>query len=185
MCCFFFFFSCSSQLLLLFNQLKTEILHSHIMEKTFVLIQELQTAAEKSFNLKKYFWKVCCPSIVYKQSTNHVCTISVIAYHASNWMTLIFVFYTERILAHWWSRAMVCESIDDRNYITCHAWFSKKLRGKLKINVIVKKQIDHNFPCSMLLQTIEMTWWKCSKLCSETTRRSQVLNLLWRHFNGL
>lgn len=61
-----FFFSCSSQLLLLFNQLKTEILHSHIMEKTFVLIQELQTAAEKSFNLKKYFWKVCCPSIVYK-----------------------------------------------------------------------------------------------------------------------
>ena len=87
------FFSCSSQLLLLFNQLKTEILHSHIMEKTFVLIQELQTAAEKSFNLKKYFWKVCCPSIVYKWSTNHVCTISVIAYHASNWMTHIFVFY--------------------------------------------------------------------------------------------
>jgi len=28
------------------------------MEKTFVLIQELLTAAEKSFNLKKYFWKV-------------------------------------------------------------------------------------------------------------------------------
>jgi len=27
------------------------------MEKTFVLIQELLTAAEKSFNLKKYFWK--------------------------------------------------------------------------------------------------------------------------------
>ena len=88
-----FFFSCSSQLLLLFNQLKTEILHSHIMEKTFVLIQELQTAAEKSFNLKKYFWKVCCPSIVYKQSTNHIWTISVVAHHASNWMTHIFVFY--------------------------------------------------------------------------------------------
>jgi len=28
------------------------------MEKSFVLIQELFTAAEKSFNLKKYFWKV-------------------------------------------------------------------------------------------------------------------------------
>ena len=89
----FLFFSCSSQLLLLFNQLKTEILHSHIMEKTFVLIQELQTAAEKSFNLKKYFWKVCCPSIVYKQSTNHIWTISVVAHHASNWMTHIFLFY--------------------------------------------------------------------------------------------
>jgi len=48
----------SSQLLHLFNQLKQEILQSHIMEKSFVLIQELLTAAEKSFNLKKYFWKV-------------------------------------------------------------------------------------------------------------------------------
>ncbi|KAJ7353843.1 hypothetical protein OS493_032118 [Desmophyllum pertusum] len=47
----------NSQLLHLFNQLKTEILQSHMMEKTFVLIQELLTAAEKSFNLKKYFWK--------------------------------------------------------------------------------------------------------------------------------
>jgi len=47
----------NSQLLHLFNQLKTEILQSHVMEKTFVLIQELLTAAEKSFNLKKYFWK--------------------------------------------------------------------------------------------------------------------------------
>ena len=28
------------------------------MEKTFILVQELLTAAEKSFNLKKYFWKV-------------------------------------------------------------------------------------------------------------------------------
>ena len=56
---FFFVFNVtSSQLLHLFNQLKTEILQSHIMEKTFVLIQELLTAAEKSFNLKKYFWKV-------------------------------------------------------------------------------------------------------------------------------
>ena len=56
--------SSSSQLLHLFNQLKTEILQSHIMETTFVLVQELLTAAEKSFNLKKYFWKVfidfCC-----------------------------------------------------------------------------------------------------------------------------
>ncbi|XP_022810236.1 uncharacterized protein C12orf56-like [Stylophora pistillata] len=42
----------NSQLLHLFNQLKTEILQSHIMEKTFILIQELFTAAEKSFNLK-------------------------------------------------------------------------------------------------------------------------------------
>ena len=48
----------SSQLLHLFNQLKTEILQSHMMEKTFILIQELLTGAEKSFNLKKYFWKV-------------------------------------------------------------------------------------------------------------------------------
>lgn len=47
----------NSQLLHLFNQLKTEILQSHIMEKTFILVQELLTAAEKSFNLKKYFWK--------------------------------------------------------------------------------------------------------------------------------
>lgn len=47
----------NSQLLHLFNQLKQEILQSHIMEKSFVLIQELFTAAEKSFNLKKYFWK--------------------------------------------------------------------------------------------------------------------------------
>lgn len=47
----------NSQLLHLFNQLKQEILQSHIMEKSFVLIQELLTAAEKSFNLKKYFWK--------------------------------------------------------------------------------------------------------------------------------
>ncbi|XP_068758501.1 uncharacterized protein C12orf56-like [Montipora capricornis] len=47
----------NSQLLHLFNQLKTEILQSHIMETTFVLVQELLTAAEKSFNLKKYFWK--------------------------------------------------------------------------------------------------------------------------------
>ena len=54
--CFFLLFS--SQLLHLFNQLKQEILQSHIMEKSFVLIQELLTAAEKSFNLKKYFWKV-------------------------------------------------------------------------------------------------------------------------------
>jgi len=53
-----FLFLFSSQLLHLFNQLKQEILQSHIMEKTFVLIQELLTAAEKSFNLKKYFWKV-------------------------------------------------------------------------------------------------------------------------------
>ena len=51
-------FHFSSQLLHLFNQLKTEILQSHIMEKTFILVQELLTAAEKSFNLKKYFWKV-------------------------------------------------------------------------------------------------------------------------------
>ena len=51
-------FVSSSQLLHLFNQLKTEILQSHMMEKTFILIQELLTAAEKSFNLKKYFWKV-------------------------------------------------------------------------------------------------------------------------------
>ena len=55
---FLFCFVSSSQLLHLFNQLKTEILQSHMMEKTFVLIQELLTAAEKSFNLKKYFWKV-------------------------------------------------------------------------------------------------------------------------------
>ncbi|PFX30130.1 Uncharacterized protein C12orf56-like [Stylophora pistillata] len=49
----------NSHLLHLFNQLKTEILqwHTCIMEKTFILIQELFTAAEKSFNLKKYFWK--------------------------------------------------------------------------------------------------------------------------------
>lgn len=47
----------NSRLLHLFNQLKTEILQSHIMETTFVLVQELLTAAEKSFNLKKYFWK--------------------------------------------------------------------------------------------------------------------------------
>ena len=36
-------------------------------------------------------------------------------------------------------------------------WFSEKLRRKLKISVIVKKQIDHYFPWSTLLQTIEMT----------------------------
>ena len=53
-----FLFLFSSQLLHLFNQLKQEILQSHIMEKSSVLIQELLTAAEKSFNLKKYFWKV-------------------------------------------------------------------------------------------------------------------------------
>ena len=53
-----FFLLFSSQLLHLFNQLKQEILQSHIMEKSFVLIQELLTAAQKSFNLKKYFWKV-------------------------------------------------------------------------------------------------------------------------------
>ncbi|KAK3700689.1 hypothetical protein QZH41_015640, partial [Actinostola sp. cb2023] len=47
----------NSQLLTLFNQLKTEILHSHRMEKTFVLINELLTAAQKSFSLKKLFWK--------------------------------------------------------------------------------------------------------------------------------
>ena len=56
--CFFHSLIFSSQLLHLFNQLKQEILQSHIMEKSFVLIQELLTAAEKSFNLKKYFWKV-------------------------------------------------------------------------------------------------------------------------------
>lgn len=33
--------------------------------------------------------------------------------------------------------------------------------------VDVKKQIDNNFPCSVLLSTIEMTS-QCSKLCSET-----------------
>ena len=57
-CSLTIFLPFSSQLLHLFNQLKTEILQSHMMEKTFVLIQELLTAAEKSFNLKKYFWKV-------------------------------------------------------------------------------------------------------------------------------
>ncbi|PFX18048.1 hypothetical protein AWC38_SpisGene17605 [Stylophora pistillata] len=48
----------NSQLLHLFNQLKTEILQSHVTKKTFILIQELFTAAEKSFNLTKYFWKI-------------------------------------------------------------------------------------------------------------------------------
>ncbi|XP_031571203.1 uncharacterized protein C12orf56-like [Actinia tenebrosa] len=47
----------NSQLLTLFNQLKTEILQSHRMEKTFVLINELLTGAQKSFSLKKFFWK--------------------------------------------------------------------------------------------------------------------------------
>ena len=42
----------------LFHQLKSEILQSHLMEKTFVLVQELLTATQKSFQLKKYFWKV-------------------------------------------------------------------------------------------------------------------------------
>ncbi|XP_032234671.1 uncharacterized protein C12orf56 [Nematostella vectensis] len=47
----------NSELLTLFNQLKTEILQSHHMEKNFVLINELLTAAQKSFSLKKLFWK--------------------------------------------------------------------------------------------------------------------------------
>ena len=52
---------------------------------------------------------------------------------------------TERILARW-SRAMVYESIDHRDDVTCHAVpvvlflvFRKK-----KINVIVKKALQNN-----------------------------------------
>ena len=58
-----------------------------------------------------------------------------------------------------WSRAMVYESIDRRNDVTCHAVpvvlclvFRKKL-----IKCYCIKQTDYNFPRSKLLQTIEMT----------------------------
>ena len=52
---------------------------------------------------------------------------------------------------------MVYQSVDHGNDITCHAvLFVLFLVFRKKINVIVKKQIDHNFPCSTLLWTIEM-----------------------------
>ena len=58
-----------------------------------------------------------------------------------------------------WSRAVVYESIDRRNDITCHAVpvvLCLVFRQKL-IKCYCIKQTDYNFPRSKLLQTIEMT----------------------------
>ena len=60
-----------------------------------------------------------------------------------------------------WSRAMVYESIDRRNDITCHAVpvvlclvFRQKL---IECYCIKQTDYSYNFPRSKLLQTIEMT----------------------------
>ena len=56
-----------------------------------------------------------------------------------------------------WSRAMVYESVDHRNDVTCHAVpVVLFLVFRKKIKVIVKKQIDHNFSWSVG-HSIEMT----------------------------
>ena len=50
----------SEKLELLFCQLRNELMTStNSMEDTFNLISELKSAAERTFAIKKLFWKVC------------------------------------------------------------------------------------------------------------------------------
>ena len=87
----------------------------------------------------------------------------------------------ERILARrYWSRAMVYESIDNGNNVTCLAVFAMPvvllLVFRKKITVIVKT----NRPQFSMVYTLtdhRNDAIKCSKLCSETTRLQLVVPL--------
>ena len=50
------------------------------------------------------------------------------------------------------------------------------------VNVSVKKQIDNNFPGSVLLSTVEMTS-KCLKLCVKLLARGSWFHLSFEHFD--